>query len=85
MKANAHQYTIRNVSPRVDRAIKKKAAARGLSLNAYLVALLESDAGVTPSTRRFDDLDWIIGTWVDDPAVDAALAEQRTVDPREWE
>ncbi|MBL8952170.1 MAG: hypothetical protein JNK82_15415 [Myxococcaceae bacterium] len=85
MSAKAHQYTIRNVSPRVDRALKKKASERGVSLNRLLISLLEAEAGLGEQQRQYHDLDFVIGTWVDDPAVDAALAEQRVVDPREWE
>lgn len=84
MAKQARQYTIRNVPPSVDRALRKKAAERGTSLNALLVSVLAREAGVGDAAPVFDDLDAFAGTWVDDPAVDRALREQRTVDERDW-
>lgn len=84
MVAKAHQYTIRNVPPRVHRALRKKAAERGVSLNTLLVQTLEAEAGERGEPRAHDDLDDLFGTWVHDKAVDKALAEQRKVDPRDW-
>jgi len=86
MAAKAHQYTIRNVSPRVHRALRAKAAERGVSLNALVVQVLEAEAGFgTKKPKTYDDLDDLFGTWVHDAAVDRALTEQRRVDPKDWE
>ena len=30
------------------------------------------------------DLDWTIGRWVEDPGFDAAIEEQRRVNPEDW-
>jgi hypothetical protein len=84
MKAKARQYTIRNVSPRLDRALRTKAAERGVSLNRLVVQALEAEMGVGREPRTYHDLDDLFGTWVPDDAVDRALAEQRQVDPRDW-
>jgi hypothetical protein len=84
MAAKAHQYTIRNVSPRLDRALRTKAAERGVSLNKLVVQALEAEVGVGAEARTYHDLDDLFGTWVKDRAVDRALAEQRRVDPRDW-
>ena len=71
--------------PSVDRALRRKAAARKLSLNKLLLEALEGVAGVHSEPRRHHDLDAFIGSWVDDPGVDRALAEVRTVDAKDWE
>jgi hypothetical protein len=84
MGAKAVQYTIRSISPGLDRALRKKARERGLSLNAMVLQALEAEAGVTARPRLYDDLDDLIGSWVPDKAVDRALAEQRQVDPGDW-
>ena len=84
MKAQAHQYTIRNVPPRLDRALRTKAVTRGVSLNTLMVQALEAEAGLGGEPRTYDDLDDLFGTWVHDKAVDRALAAQRRVDPRDW-
>ncbi|MDP1917887.1 MAG: hypothetical protein Q8L14_16705 [Myxococcales bacterium] len=58
------------------------AVERGVSLNALVVQALE--AAVSRAPRVLDDLDDLFGSWVDDPAVDRAFAEQRRVDPKDW-
>jgi len=84
MSAKAHQYTIRNVPPRLDRALRQKAEERGISLNTLVVRVLEAEVGLSPPRRTYDDLDDLFGTWVHDKAVDRALVEQRKVDPKDW-
>ena len=84
MAAKARQYTIRNVPPRVDRALRKQAAERGVSLNTLVLQALVVEAGETGEPKVYDDLDDLFGSWVHDPAVDRALAEQRQLDPKDW-
>ncbi len=84
MKART-QYTIRNVPRPVDRALRSRAAERGLSLNAVLLEVLTSAAAVAKEPRMHDDLDHLIGSWVHDPETDRALDAQRKVDLRDWE
>jgi plasmid stability protein len=78
------QYTIRNIPRDVDRALRRRAREEGKSLNEVAVDALRRALGLTeePATQR--DLTDIRGTWVDDPEVDAALAEQRIIDPELW-
>jgi S-adenosylmethionine:diacylglycerol 3-amino-3-carboxypropyl transferase len=85
MKKRAHQYTVRAVTPAVDRALRRKAAERGESLNAVLVRALEREAGLGEEECLHHDLDHLSGTWIKDIKVDRALGEQRTIDPRDWE
>lgn len=79
------QYTIRSIPPSVDRILRKRAAEKKISLNAILLKAIESEAGLGMEPKVYDDLDHLIGSWVDDPKVDAALKEQRRVDKRDWE
>lgn len=85
MRAKARQYTIRNVPPSVDRALRKKAAARGASLNRLVLDTLAREAGLGGEEPVYEDLDSFAGTWVHDAAVDAALRDQRRVDERDWQ
>ncbi|MBL9037908.1 MAG: hypothetical protein JNG84_05265 [Archangium sp.] len=78
------QFTVRNVSASVGRALRQLAQRRQVSLNRVLVDALEAATGVKAEPTRHHDLDALSGTWVDDPAVDRALADQRRVDPRDW-
>lgn len=80
----ASQYTVRNVPPSVDRALRRKAAARKISLNALLLGALQSEAGVGSEPALHHDLDAFFGSWVSDKAVDRALREVRKVAPGDW-
>jgi hypothetical protein len=84
MAKQAHQYTIRNVPPGLDRALRAKAAARGVSLNTLVVEALSATAGLEAAPKLYDDLDDLLGSWVHDKAVDRALTAQRQVDPKDW-
>jgi len=83
--AKAAQYTIRNVPAAVDRALRRKAAERKVSLNALVLRALEAEAGVSGEPVELHDLDAFFGSWVRDPAVDRALAELRQTDPSDWD
>ncbi len=78
------QYTIRNVPESVDRRLREEAGKRGKSLNEITVEVLRRGLGLSDDTPRYDDLDDLAGTWVADPAVDEALAEQDRIDPELW-
>ena len=81
---NSRQYTIRAVPARVDRELRKRAKAEGKSLNAVIVAVLEQ--AVAPSTEPVvhHDLDFLIGTWVEDPAFDEAMKDCERIDEDDW-
>lgn len=53
-------------------------------MNAVALEALLTGTGLlgTPIPRR--DLADVAGTWVDDPAVDAALDDQRRIEPEMW-
>jgi hypothetical protein len=85
--------TLRNVPPPVERAIKNRAKRERVSLNRAVVGLLEEATGnarrkpaTEPKTLHYD-LDKFSGSWTKEEAdaFDAALAEQRRVDPKDWE
>ena len=79
----SHQYTIRNVPHSVDRVLRQRASERDMSLNDVLLEALKREAGVD-QVALYHDLDFLAGSWVPDPEVDKLLAEQRTVDPKDW-
>ena len=78
------QYTVRKVPRTVDKAIRRRARARGQSLNQVAVEALASGLGVEKSDMPVRDLSDIAGTWADDPTFDAALAAQDRVDRARW-
>lgn len=75
------QYTIRGVPPEVDRALRKKAARRKLSLNQMII---EELTAVTTGVRKRADFHDIAGQWTPDPAFDEIIASQRQIDPDKW-
>jgi len=77
------QYTVRGVPREVDRALRRKARQRGLSLNRLLVEELSAAGGGLPG-RRYRSLDGLGGRWREDPEFDRILAEQRHIDPGLW-
>ena len=81
---NGIQYTLRGVPDHVDRALREKAAMCGLSLNRVALEVLEQGLGVAPEPRRFHDLDYLAGTWVDDPAFDRVIEEMDLIEEPRW-
>jgi len=86
MRGKPVQYTVRNVPSRVDAVLRRRASEERKSLNQVLLEALEREAGlVGGAERRYHDLDDFVGTWVEDPEFDAAIAAQRTIDSELWE
>jgi len=79
------QYTVRGVSPRVDRALRVMSRREGCSLNETLLRALRQFAGVSQVRETHHDLDDLAGTWIDDSELDAAFAEQRWIDVDLWQ
>ncbi len=80
------QYTLRKIPTDLDRALREAAKEQHKSLNQVAVEALRRAVGVAqeePVKRR--DLTDIAGTWKADPQIDAALEDQRRVDPESWE
>lgn len=80
--------TLRNIPLKLQEAIQQRAGADGLSLNKTVLRMLEEAAGQRTSGRQelHHDLDHLAGTWSEEEAetFEAALAEQRRVDPELW-
>lgn len=81
--------TLRNIPPELQEELEKEAAETHSSLNKTVLRLLLQATGIpaeTVSSERHDDLDFLAGTWSDEEAsrFEAALEEQRTIDPESW-
>ena len=83
-KTEPTQYTIRNVPSAIDRALRGRAHRLGRSLNEVSLEALARGAGVESEVNEHHDLDFFFGSWVEDPAIDQALAAQRAVDENLW-
>jgi Inner centromere protein, ARK binding region len=78
------QLTIRKVPLAVERALRRRAKQEDMSLNQVALEALARGAGVTAERVKQRDLDDVVGTWAEDPAFEAALEEQRRIDPELW-
>jgi hypothetical protein len=78
------QYTIRGIPPEVDEALRRRAHVAGKSLNEVAVDALREGAGVEAVPRKRRDLSDIVGTWMSEPEVEAALADQDRIDEDLW-
>jgi plasmid stability protein len=80
--------TLRNLPPNLDKAIRKRARAKRMSVNKAVIGLLEEH--LTPrETKQAElhhDLDDLSGSWTADiaAAFEEALAKQRAIDPDMW-
>jgi hypothetical protein len=80
--------TLRNIPPKLQEVIRRRAGADGLSLNKTVIRMLEEAVSQRAPARRelHYDLDHLAGTWSEEEAgaFDEALAEQRRIDPELW-
>ena len=80
--------TLRNLPPKVAKAIREKARRERLSMNKTVIKLLEEATGATRDVKRVvhHDLDRFFGTWTKEEAdaFDEALREQRQIEPEMW-
>jgi len=77
------QYTIRNIPPELDRAIKARAKKLGKSVNQVALALLARGVG---QPVRYRNLREMPGAWSEQEAAefDRFLKEHRSIDPELW-
>ena len=78
------QYTIRNVPDLLDETLRRSAREQGKSLNEVAIEALVRGAGLSERRFRQRDLSDIAGSWRKDPAFEAALAAQDTIDAKLW-
>jgi plasmid stability protein len=70
------QYTIRNISAVIDRALRERAKREGKSLNEVATEALARGLDLEGQPVRRRDLGEIAGSWVRDREVERALGEQ---------
>lgn len=80
--------TLRSIPHDLARIIEKRAREKRLSLAKAVIDLCEEAAGIRKAARpvRHHDLDALAGTWTKEEgaAFEAALGEQRKIDPELW-
>lgn len=78
------QYTLRAVPAAIDAELRQRARRERKSLNTVILEAVRRGIGASETPRVYRDLDDLVGTWVEDPAFDEAMADQRRVDPELW-
>ena len=80
--------TLRNLPPDLDKAIRKQARGKRMSVNKAVISLLEDYLAQYNRKRaeRHHDLDNLCGSWTEDAAAefDRVLAKQRAIDQTLW-
>jgi hypothetical protein len=79
------QYTLRNIPPALDRALRAIARREGKSLNEVAIRALARAVGLGDAVVRQRDLGDLADTWQEDPEFDAALAEHDRIDESLWQ
>jgi hypothetical protein len=72
------QFTVRDVPLQIEKALKRKAATAGKSLNSVLLEALSREAGIDREIS-FDDLDALAGRWEEDPDFEDAIRAQHEI------
>jgi hypothetical protein len=80
--------TLRNLPSDLDKAIRKRARGKRMSVNKAVIGLLEEHLtqDKMKRTELHHDLDDLCGSWTEDAATafDQALAKQRAIDSDVW-
>jgi hypothetical protein len=79
------QYTIRNIPRDIDKALRKLSRRQGKSLNRITLEALAAFVGLPDRDDRYHDLDFMIGTWVEDPEFEKIRAEHDRIDLEIWQ
>lgn len=79
------QYTVRNVSDQLQQVVRETATREEKSINSVLLEAIQRGLGYQAEPVAHDDLDALIGSWVEDPETDAALEEFGRVDASDWQ
>ncbi|MEA3292037.1 MAG: hypothetical protein U9Q71_07035 [Pseudomonadota bacterium] len=78
------QYTLRNVPPKLDEALRHRARMEHKSLNRVAIEALMRACSLAGQPLRQRDLSDVIGRWEEDSETETALKDQRRIDPELW-
>jgi hypothetical protein len=78
------QYTLRQIPPALDEALRRKSRQDGKSINQTAIEVLRTGLALNGDSVRHRDLDFMVGSWVEDSSFDEAIRSQDRVDPKLW-
>ncbi len=77
------QYTIRRIPEYLDLIARDESKKKHKSLNSVLIEALSK--GLSEDRQiEYHDMDDLVGTWIEDPCIDAALASFDEIDKDLW-
>ena len=76
----SRQYTIRAVPAAIDKELRRRAKRESKSLNAVVVEALCRGLELSLNPVEHTDLDFLIGSWQEDPSFDQAIADFDRID-----
>jgi hypothetical protein len=79
------QYTIRNIPPQVDKALKKRAKQSGKSFNQTVIELLSLQVLGTTESSEENNFEWLFGRKSLDKGFDEAVEKLSHVDEKLWQ
>ena len=78
------QYTIRGIPAHLDETLRRRATESGRSLNSVAIEALQRGLGLEGGPVLHHDLDFLIGTWEEDPEFDRVMEEFERIDEEHW-
>ena len=87
MHASIHdwmQYTLRRIPKQVDAALRRRARRERKTLNQVTIEALTEGLGLLEEPKKRRSVQDLVGARRKDPDLEAALDEQRRIDPELW-
>ena len=87
MHASIHtcmQYTLRRIPKQVDAALRRRARRQRKTLNQVALEALAEGLGVLEENKKRRSVQDLVGARRKDPELEAALEDQRHIDPELW-
>ena len=78
------QYTLRNIPKTLDTALRRRARQERKTLNEVALAVMADGLGLLKEPTRRRSVQDILGAQAKDPELEAALDDQRRIDPDLW-
>jgi hypothetical protein len=78
------QYTIRNIPKVLDQALRRRARQNNMTLNEVVIEAMASGLGVQQAPAKRRSVREIFAGHPKDADLEAALADQRRIDPELW-
>jgi hypothetical protein len=78
------QYTLRRIPKQVDAALRRRAQRERKPLNQVAIEALSEGLGLLERPKRHRSVRDLVGARSKDPDLEAALEDQRRIDPELW-